>query len=215
MRPNSFARFGLVLASPLLLAACMGSGQPATPSVVDPPDQRDYVYNMDNAQRAAAMQQFDAATRAELQYKAELYRRGRPVSFGGITATFQPMLGVTEVNFDHTVQGSPTVTSGKMIFAAGRNGEILGHRDKDGNVIPRALFANAFQGMTGEALFMQGLFSLGGAALNGSVAAALSNGGSGNVAIAQSQSGSSSETTVTTTSDAGGGCGSSCYRPGM
>lgn len=215
MERTSFARFGFVLGSPLLLAACMGSGQPATPSVVDPPDQRDYVYNMNESQRRAAMQQFDAATRAELQYKAELYRRGRPVSFGGITATFQPMLGVTEVNFDHTIQGSPTVSSGKMVFAAGRNGEILGQRDKDGNVIPQALFANAFQGMTGEALFMKGLFSLGGSALNGSVAAALSNGGSGNVAIAQSQSGSSSETNTTTNTTTNSTGGRNRYQPGM
>ena len=198
------------------LSACMGSGQQATPSVVQPPDQRAYVHEMNQGQRQAALAQFDAQMQAELEYLVALYQRGRPVSFGGITATFQPLLGLVEVNFDHTLQGAPTVHSGKMVFPADRHGRLVGTTDKDGNTVPRALFANATQGMTGEALLMQGIFGVLGSAMQGSVGAMIGGGGGGINVIAQAGSQSSSDVDVDVNAQQStGGCPPQGCAPSM
>lgn len=189
-----------LLASAFLVSGCMGSGGEATPSVVRPPDQREFVHNMDDQQRQQALAAFDQQMQAELQYLAAMYQRGRPVSTGGITITFNPLVGLVEVNFDHTLQDAPTVHSGKMVFAADQFGRPIGDTDKAGNTIPRALFANATAGMTGQALFMQGLMGIGRSAAQGAVASALNGGGgNGSVAIASSlaQQASRTETEVT------------------
>lgn len=172
---KSMSKILVALFALATLGGCsMGAGKMVTPSVVSPPDQHAFVFEMNEEERETALAQFSEQRQAELQLLATLYQQGYPISNGKVTTTFQPMLGLVEVNFDHRMEGIPEGHSGKMVFPADQYGRLIGNTDqKTGDVIPEALFANAATGRTSQARVMEGVFGIAQSTMQGAVASAI------------------------------------------
>lgn len=175
-----------VAAITILLAGCVGN-RPATPDYAQPPNLKEYVNNMNAEQRAQAWARFEAADRAETDYKMRLYKSGREVSFanGSVSMTWNRQMRVVYINFTQRVVESYGLQNAIMAFQTDAHGNVLRHCGGDGCLTaPLLAHLNSFRTAEGE--MVSGVFGLLGSWGYGMGAASISSGGNGTIAIAKS-----------------------------
>lgn len=182
----------------VLLGACMGNA-PAMPDLAQPPDQQAYIFDMSPAEREQAWARFDAADRAEAEYKMRLYRSGREVSFanGGVSMTWNRHAQIAYITFTQRVVDSFGLENAIMAFQTDAEGNLLRRCGGDG-CLTRPLLAHVSSFRTAEGEVVQGIMGILGSAAQGMGAAAVAGGGGGITNIAQSGASASATNQVQT-----------------